>query len=57
MTFDGETRDITQFHYVDWPDYSIPAAMQLLLNMIEQMREVQPEFEPPIVVNCRYVAY
>lgn len=48
----GETRTVTQFNYVTWPDLGIPAAAKTLLDF---RRKVNKSFRGracPIIVHC-----
>lgn len=49
-----ETRRITQFHYVNWPDHDVPSSFDSILDMIALMREYQEHDDVPICVHCRY---
>lgn len=49
-----ETRRITQFHYVNWPDHDVPSSFDSILDMIGLMREYQEHDDVPICVHCRY---
>jgi len=52
----GETREVTQIHYAEFPDRGIPKCVPSLLDMIELLRELQPANYPePILVHCRPV--
>lgn len=51
-----ETRRITQFHYLNWPDHDVPSSFDSILDMIGLMREYQDHHDVPICVHCRYAA-
>lgn len=51
-----ESRKITQFHYVNWPDHDVPSSFDSILDMIALMREYQEHDEVPVCVHCRYIA-
>jgi len=55
----GETREITQYHYLAWPDHGVPDSSEPLEEIIklinEQMREVVKTNalkEPTLVAHC-----
>lgn len=48
-----ETRRITQFHYMNWPDHDVPSSFDSILDMIGLMREYQENDDVPICVHCR----
>lgn len=50
-----ETRRITQFHYMNWPDHDMPSSFDSILDMIGLMREYQENDDVPICVHCRQV--
>ncbi|KAM9704932.1 tyrosine-protein phosphatase non-receptor type 12-like isoform 2-T2 [Menidia menidia] len=47
-----ETRRITQFHYMNWPDHDVPSSFDSILDMIGLMREYQDNDDIPICVHC-----
>ncbi|XP_061107485.1 tyrosine-protein phosphatase non-receptor type 12 isoform X2 [Conger conger] len=47
-----ETRRITQFHYINWPDHDVPSSFDSILDMIGLMREYQEHDDVPICVHC-----
>uniref|UniRef100_A0A3B4XKN8 protein-tyrosine-phosphatase n=1 Tax=Seriola lalandi dorsalis TaxID=1841481 RepID=A0A3B4XKN8_SERLL len=47
-----ETRRITQFHYMNWPDHDVPSSFDSILDMIGLMREYQENDDVPICVHC-----
>uniref|UniRef100_A0A3P8RXA7 protein-tyrosine-phosphatase n=1 Tax=Amphiprion percula TaxID=161767 RepID=A0A3P8RXA7_AMPPE len=47
-----ETRRITQFHYINWPDHDVPSSFDSILDMIGLMREYQENDDVPICVHC-----
>ncbi|XP_041832878.1 tyrosine-protein phosphatase non-receptor type 12 isoform X2 [Melanotaenia boesemani] len=49
---DNETRRITQFHYMNWPDHDVPSSFDSILDMIGLMREYQGNDDVPICVHC-----
>ncbi|XP_026775040.2 tyrosine-protein phosphatase non-receptor type 12 isoform X2 [Pangasianodon hypophthalmus] len=52
VEFDNETRRITQFHYINWPDHDVPSSFDSILDMIALMREYQEHDEVPVCVHC-----
>ncbi|XP_016348510.1 tyrosine-protein phosphatase non-receptor type 12 isoform X2 [Sinocyclocheilus anshuiensis] len=52
VEFDHETRRVTQFHYVNWPDHDVPSSFDSILDMIALMREYQEHDDIPICVHC-----
>ncbi|XP_043086707.1 tyrosine-protein phosphatase non-receptor type 12 isoform X2 [Puntigrus tetrazona] len=52
VEFDHETRRVTQFHYVNWPDHDVPSSFDSILDMISLMREYQEHDKVPICVHC-----
>ncbi|XP_026066110.1 tyrosine-protein phosphatase non-receptor type 12-like isoform X1 [Carassius auratus] len=52
VEFDHETRRMTQFHYVNWPDHDVPSSFDSILDMIALMREYQEHDDVPICVHC-----
>lgn len=48
-----ETRRLTQFHYMNWPDHDVPSSFDSILDMIGLMREYQEHDDVPICVHCR----
>ncbi|XP_062850388.1 tyrosine-protein phosphatase non-receptor type 12 isoform X2 [Trichomycterus rosablanca] len=52
VEFDNETRRITQFHYINWPDHDVPSSFDSILDMIALMREYQEHDDVPICVHC-----
>ncbi|KAM9496377.1 tyrosine-protein phosphatase non-receptor type 12 isoform 2-T2 [Clarias gariepinus] len=52
VEFDNESRRITQFHYINWPDHDVPSSFDSILDMIALMREYQEHDDVPICVHC-----
>ncbi|XP_019749198.1 tyrosine-protein phosphatase non-receptor type 12-like isoform X2 [Hippocampus comes] len=50
--YENETRRITQFHYINWPDHDVPSSFDSILDMIGLMREYQENDDVPICVHC-----
>uniref|UniRef100_A0A8C9QV06 protein-tyrosine-phosphatase n=1 Tax=Scleropages formosus TaxID=113540 RepID=A0A8C9QV06_SCLFO len=49
----NESRRITQFHYMNWPDHDVPSSFDSILDMIGLMREYQEHEDVPICIHCR----
>ncbi|XP_038834208.1 tyrosine-protein phosphatase non-receptor type 12 isoform X1 [Salvelinus namaycush] len=49
---ENETRRITQFHYINWPDHDVPSSFDSILDMIGLMREYQEHDDVPICIHC-----
>ncbi|KAF7662041.1 hypothetical protein LDENG_00247260 [Lucifuga dentata] len=49
---ESESRRITQFHYMNWPDHDVPSSFDSILDMIGLMREYQENDDVPICVHC-----
>ncbi|XP_051804888.1 tyrosine-protein phosphatase non-receptor type 12 isoform X2 [Acanthochromis polyacanthus] len=52
VQYENETRRITQFHYMNWPDHDVPSSFDSILDMIGLMREYQENDDVPICVHC-----
>ncbi|KAL0967221.1 hypothetical protein UPYG_G00249370 [Umbra pygmaea] len=52
VEYDNETRRITQFHYMNWPDHDVPSSFDSILDMIGLMREYQDHDDIPICIHC-----
>ncbi|XP_051974166.1 tyrosine-protein phosphatase non-receptor type 12-like isoform X1 [Xyrauchen texanus] len=52
VEFDHESRRVTQFHYVNWPDHDVPSSFDSILDMISLMQEYQEHNDVPICVHC-----
>uniref|UniRef100_A0A8D3E6R0 protein-tyrosine-phosphatase n=1 Tax=Scophthalmus maximus TaxID=52904 RepID=A0A8D3E6R0_SCOMX len=52
VEYENETRRITQFHYMNWPDHDVPSSFDSILDMIALMREYQENDDVPICVHC-----
>lgn len=48
-----QARQLTQFHFVAWPDFGVPAHPQLLTDFIKVVRQcIGHQIEPPSIVHC-----
>ncbi|KAJ8262057.1 hypothetical protein GJAV_G00161630 [Gymnothorax javanicus] len=52
VEYQDETRRITQFHYMNWPDHDVPSSFDSILDMIGLMREYQEHDDVPICIHC-----
>eukprot|EP00051_Salpingoeca_urceolata_P029852 m.7489 g.7489 ORF g.7489 m.7489 type:complete len:438 (-) comp2950_c0_seq2:30-1343(-) len=52
VTCNGETRIITHFHYVTWPDHGVPRSPVSVMRMLASIRDLQPNDDVPIVIHC-----
>ncbi|EAL70599.1 protein-tyrosine phosphatase 1 [Dictyostelium discoideum AX4] len=58
LTFEGETRDITQYQYEGWPDHNIPDHTQPFRQLLHSITNRQNQIIPssdrnvPIIVHC-----
>jgi len=44
---------VTQLHYLGWPDHDVPANAMSMVNFIRQVRKIHPPFhQPPLLVHC-----
>jgi len=47
----GETREVMQFQYVDWPDHGLPESAEAFREVLHNVEKVRKE-KTPIVVHC-----
>ncbi|XP_027900057.1 tyrosine-protein phosphatase non-receptor type 12 isoform X5 [Xiphophorus couchianus] len=52
VQYNNETRRISQFHYINWPDHDVPSSFDSILDMIGLMREYQENDDVSICVHC-----
>ncbi|KAM6962343.1 tyrosine-protein phosphatase non-receptor type 12 isoform 6-T6 [Tautogolabrus adspersus] len=52
VEYENESRRITQFHYMNWPDHDVPSSFDSILDMIGLMREYQENDDVPICIHC-----
>ncbi|KAM6986546.1 tyrosine-protein phosphatase non-receptor type 12 isoform 2-T2 [Aplochiton taeniatus] len=50
--YENESRRITQFHYMNWPDHDVPSSFDSILDMIGLMREYQDNDDVPLCIHC-----
>jgi len=52
----GQSRRVTQYHFLKWPDFGVPANIPEFLRMVRAVRSfVGFRSTEPIVVHCRYL--
>ena len=45
--------NITQFHFVAWPDHGVPDNCAIMLNFVRHVRKLHPYSNPcPLLVHC-----
>ncbi|KAJ4431134.1 Receptor-type tyrosine-protein phosphatase N2 [Periplaneta americana] len=49
----GETRTVTQFHFLSWPDAGVPLSTKALLEFRRKVNKSYRGRSCPIVVHCR----
>lgn len=50
----GETRTVTQFHFLSWPENGIPPNTKSILDFRRKVNKSYKGRSCPIVVHCRY---
>ena len=48
-----ETFELTQFHYVAWPDHGVPEYATGVLSFYRRVRGFHSDSKDPILVHCR----
>ena len=43
LTHNGESRTVTHYHFVSWPDYGVPDSAMSMLTFLQRVREKQAE--------------
>ena len=41
------------YHYIEWPDKSVPQETQSLVSLVNRVNQEHPSTEWPIVVHCK----
>ena len=55
LYFQGsQSRNITHYHYIAWPDFGVPDNPQSLIGFVRLVRRSLEPTGGPIVVHCRY---
>ena len=45
--------DVTQLHFVAWPDHGVPDNCAVMLNFVRRVRKLHPYSNPcPLLVHC-----
>ncbi|XP_018608317.2 tyrosine-protein phosphatase non-receptor type 18 [Scleropages formosus] len=52
VTYEDETRTVSQFQYTAWPDHGIPCTSSGILELMEMAHKVQGDSTAPIVIHC-----
>ncbi|XP_028923508.1 tyrosine-protein phosphatase non-receptor type 18 isoform X2 [Ornithorhynchus anatinus] len=52
VTFQRDTRTLSQFHYMAWPDRGIPDNTGHFLSMVEEARRTKGDDPAPLCVHC-----
>lgn len=48
----GETRTLTQFHFLSWPDHAVPASTRSLLDFRRKVNKCYRGRSCPIIIHC-----
>jgi len=48
----AETRTVTQFHYVNWPDHGVPSTTKTLMEFRRKVNKSYRGKGSPIIVHC-----
>ena len=51
----GESFDVTQFHYIVWPDHGVPEYATGMLSFYRRIRGFHCATKDPMLVHCRLV--
>ncbi|XP_071810992.1 uncharacterized protein [Apostichopus japonicus] len=49
---DSPIHEVTQYHYLGWPDMKVPQRADILWDIIDEVEKDEDENSPPIVVHC-----
>ncbi|XP_023682496.1 tyrosine-protein phosphatase non-receptor type 18 [Paramormyrops kingsleyae] len=52
VKYQDETRGLSQFQYMAWPDHGIPLVSDGLLGMMDMAQKVQASSAAPLVIHC-----
>ena len=45
-------REITQYHFTDWPDFGVPENASSMLKFVRRVRSATSPTHGPVVVHC-----
>ena len=45
-------REITQYHFTDWPDFGVPENASSMLKFVRRVRSTTSPTHGPVVVHC-----
>lgn len=54
VTFQKESRSVSQLQYMSWPDRGVPSSPDHVLAMVEEARHLQGSGSNPLCVHCRF---
>ncbi|EHH22509.1 hypothetical protein EGK_05793 [Macaca mulatta] len=54
VTFQKESRSVSQLQYMSWPDRGVPSSPDHMLAMVEEARRLQGSGPEPLCVHCRF---
>ncbi|XP_031791864.1 tyrosine-protein phosphatase non-receptor type 18 isoform X2 [Piliocolobus tephrosceles] len=52
VTFQKESRSVSQLQYMSWPDRGVPSSPDHMLAMVEEARRLQGSGPEPLCVHC-----
>ncbi|KAJ8040610.1 Receptor-type tyrosine-protein phosphatase kappa [Holothuria leucospilota] len=52
ITKGEEVQEVTQFHFIGWPDMKVPQSADILWDILDETEKNQTTESPPIVVHC-----
>ncbi|XP_068454263.1 tyrosine-protein phosphatase non-receptor type 18 [Clinocottus analis] len=52
VSFQQDSRSVTQFQFLSWPDHDVPYEAEGVLDLLERIRESQGAHTSPLVVHC-----
>ena len=45
-------REITQYHFTDWPDFGVPEDASSMLKFVRRVRSATSPTHGPVVIHC-----
>lgn len=48
----SKTRNVSQLHFMDWPDHGAPETYETILHLLKLARNKQPNDDAPLLVHC-----